>query len=223
MKLSPSQTPFQARKIIHFHLSTLQTFDPSFPFTSSVAAREKLSKKPRLSTSINDDDNDDTTKIKPLFESTFSISDKDQDMAAANVSFDEIRKEPTTYDVIWAQWCLQHLSDRDLVSFLKRSKVSLAKQSQPAEAAATTTTTTTTSTSAVLDGSGIIVVKENVLRDEEDGSEKVWYDDEDHSITRTSNAYERVFKEAGLTIVRTQLQLGLPDELFPVRMWCLRE
>ena len=85
-----------------------------------------------------------------------------------------------------------------------------------------TTQSSTKKDNAVLDGAGIIVVKENVLRDEEDGGENVWYDDEDHSITRTSNAYERVFREAGLQVVRTELQLGLPEELFPVRIWCLR-
>lgn len=39
---------------------------------------------------------------------------------------------------------------------------------------------------------------------------------------RSTQAYERVFKESGLTIVRDQIQHGLPDELFVVKMWALR-
>lgn len=207
MKMTPSQSPFQARKMVHFHLSTLQTFDPSLPFSSSVAARAKLSKRAKLATPT------DETSIKPLFEPTYSALDDGDDKIITVEEGPGI--EPVKYDVIWCQWCLQHLSDKDLVSFLIRSKASLLKSSTEAA--------DTTSSTAVLNGAGIIVVKENVLRDETDGSEKVWYDDEDHSITRTSNAYERVFRQAGLVVLRTQLQLGLPEELFPVRMWALKD
>jgi protein N-terminal methyltransferase len=206
MKMTPSQTPLQARKLIHFHLSTLQTFDPSSPFTSSVASREKLSKRAKLSASSLGQ-----SSIKPLFESTYSILDEGDNFE--KIEEDGAAIEPVKYDVVWCQWCLQHLSDKDLIAFLIRAKASLL---QPREPHSETST-------AILNGAGIIVVKENVLRDEADGSEKVWYDDEDHSITRTSNAYERVFRQAGLVVIRTQLQMGLPEELFPVRIWALRD
>lgn len=39
---------------------------------------------------------------------------------------------------------------------------------------------------------------------------------------RSTKAYERVFMEAGLNVVRSEVQLGLPAELFVVRMWALR-
>jgi protein N-terminal methyltransferase len=207
MKMTTSQSPFEARKMIHFHLSTLQTFDPSSPFSSSVAARAKLSKRAKLEAPT------DETIIKPLFESTYSALDGGDDKAVTTE--EGAAMEPVKYDVIWCQWCLQHLSDKDLVSFLIRSKASLLKPSEGASEG--------THSTVILNGAGIIVVKENVLRDEKDGSEKVWYDDEDHSITRTSNAYERVFRQAGLVVIRTELQLGLPEELFPVRMWALRD
>lgn len=99
------------------------------------------------------------------------------------------------------------------MAFLNRSKVCLKPSND---------TQCEEGNGTVLDGAGIIVVKENVLRDTDDGSEGVWYDDEDHSITRTPNAYERVFREAGLEIVSKRVQQGLPEELFPVMMWCLR-
>jgi protein N-terminal methyltransferase len=200
MKLPPSQSPFKARKMVHFHLSTLQSFDPSMPYTSSVASHSKLSKRPKLEAA---------GEPQASFPTTYSVLDAGEveETGSKDIS------EPIRYDVIWCQWCLQHLSDRDLVTFLKKSVSCLVEP---------TSAPSTKKESAVLDGSGIIVVKENVLRDEADGNENVWYDDEDHSITRTSNAYERVFKEAGLQVVKTQLQLGLPEELFPVRIWCLR-
>lgn len=69
---------------------------------------------------------------------------------------------------------------------------------------------------------GFIVVKENVCADNDDGTEHVWWDDEDKSITRSTMAYERVFKEAGLDVVRCEVQEGLPAELFVVKMWALR-
>ena len=35
---------------------------------------------------------------------------------------------------------------------------------------------------------------------------------------RSKQAYERVFREAGLRVVRSEVQLGLPAELFAVHM-----
>lgn len=93
---------------------------------------------------------------------------------------------------------LQHLSDEDLIAFLGRAKRSLVPED------------------------GVIVVKENVCTENEDGTERVWWDEEDKSVTRSIQAYERVFKEAGLTVVKTDVQLGLPIELFVVKMWALR-
>lgn len=176
----PSKSPFQARKAVHFHCSTLQDFEPSRPYSSS----------PR----VGDGD------ISP----TVSIDDEPSQHPATNgdarAESDGVagsRAEPVSYDLVWAQWCLQHLSDRDLISFLQRSKAALKQ-------------------------GGIIGVKENVCTEEADGTERVWYDDEDHSITRSTKAYERVFKEAGLEIVKCEVQFGMPAELFVVKMWALR-
>jgi protein N-terminal methyltransferase len=70
----------------------------------------------------------------------------------------------------------------------------------------------------------MIFIKENICSESpEDGvTERSIWDDEDHSITRSTNAYQRVFREAGLELVDTQVQLGLPEELFVVKMWALK-
>lgn len=212
MNLPPSKTAFNARKAIHFHLSTLQTFDPAKPYSSSLSSNSKLSTK-RIKLQEG--------STQSLYEPTLSVGEEGQDEKSAHDTEGAreaiSKQEPIEYDVIWGQWCLQHLSDKDLIAFLQRAKACLRKPLP-----SSSSNSQRSSSTAILDGSGIIVVKENVLRATKDGSEQVWYDDEDHSITRTPNAYERVFRQAGLEIVKTQLQLGLPDELLPVQIWCLR-
>ncbi|SJX61911.1 related to TAE1-AdoMet-dependent proline methyltransferase [Sporisorium reilianum f. sp. reilianum] len=171
----PSKSPFQARKAVHFHCSTLQDIEPSRPYSSAPRVGDG-----NIAPTVSVDD-------EPASEAHAS----QQDGVAGS------QHEPVTYDLVWAQWCLQHLSDKDLIAFLKRSKAALKQ-------------------------GGIIGVKENVCTEEADGTERVWYDDEDHSITRSTKAYERVFKEAGLDIVKCEIQFGMPAELFVVKMWALR-
>jgi protein N-terminal methyltransferase len=68
-------------------------------------------------------------------------------------------KQPHGYDVIWCQWCLGHLSDRQLVRFLKQSKQSLRPR-------------------------GVIIVKENCCAEEKPGEPESIYDPDDSSVTR---------------------------------------
>jgi protein N-terminal methyltransferase len=65
------------------------------------------------------------------------------------------------FDVVWCQWCLTYLTDADLITFLKRSQAALRKE-----------------------GPGVIVVKENVCRDDEGGVPKISFDETDSSVTR---------------------------------------
>jgi protein N-terminal methyltransferase len=67
----------------------------------------------------------------------------------------------TRFDVVWCQWCLGHLSDDELVHFLIKTKDALK-----------------------VPGGSVIVVKENVCRDTEDGSARTVFDDQDSSLTR---------------------------------------
>lgn len=103
-------------------------------------------------------------------------------------------KPEKQYDLIWNQWCLGHLTDKQLVAFLERCSKSLTSE-------------------------GWIIVKENIStrKDEVDA-----FDELDSSVTRTDKKYRRIFEEAGLLLIKTELQLGFPKELYPVRFYALR-
>jgi len=107
-------------------------------------------------------------------------------------------------DIAWCQWCLGHLSDPDLISFLRKCKNALREG-----------------------GRSLIVVKENLCRDlqDENGeaiSPRTIFDEQDSSLTRSDLAWKEAFKEAGLTLVKEQIQRGLPEELYKVKMYALR-
>jgi len=103
------------------------------------------------------------------------------------------------YDVVWCQWCLGHLSDEELVQFLKRSKEALR-----------------TTADGTGDFEGLIVVKENLC------SENVSFDSQDSSLTRSDHAWKQCFEAAGLRILKEEVQLGLPEGLYTVKMYALR-
>jgi protein N-terminal methyltransferase len=68
------------------------------------------------------------------------------------------------FDVIWCQWCLGHLSDDDLVAFLRRSHAALKVKEK---------------------GKSLIVVKENLCSDLDDGTPRTVFDEQDSSLTRS--------------------------------------
>ncbi|KAG6898375.1 hypothetical protein C0992_009050 [Termitomyces sp. T32_za158] len=105
------------------------------------------------------------------------------------------------FDVIWCQWCLGHLSDPDLVAFLRRSHAALREKEK---------------------GKSVIVVKENLCKDKEDGSACTVFDDQDSSLTRSDMAWKNIFKEAGLRLVMEKVQEGFPAGLYAVKMYALR-
>lgn len=63
---------------------------------------------------------------------------------------------------------------------------------------------------------GYIFVKENI------SSIENLFDDQDKSWTRTERSFQRIFKDAGLVIVKSSLQHGFPKELFKVKLWALK-
>lgn len=101
------------------------------------------------------------------------------------------------YNLIWLQWCVGHLTDTQLVAFLRRCRDVLA--------------------AATPDSPAAIVVKENNTTTAAD-----LFDDLDSSVTRTDDKFRALFREAGLRLVRTELQNGLPKGLYPVRMYALK-
>jgi len=105
------------------------------------------------------------------------------------------------YDTIWVQWVVIYLTDDDFVQFLK----ACARALKPG---------------------GIIVIKENVLRDDDPrhlqpGGEGGGASAYDGSVTRSRELMERIFKKAGLKIDLERAQAPWPDTMLPVRMWAL--
>ncbi|KAF1941272.1 hypothetical protein EJ02DRAFT_455338 [Clathrospora elynae] len=119
-----------------------------------------------------------------------------------NLGLQDWVPEAGAYDVIWNQWCVGHLTDAQLVVYLRRCKEGLRKAAEGEE----------TSISWV-------VVKENMSTDIR---HKDIYDEEDSSVTRSDEKFRRLFQEAGLKIVATEQQRGMPKELYPVRIYALR-
>lgn len=183
LKNPPSQTPFSARKAAHFHLSVLQDLDPSKPYSTSSPT---FVPPPTISPSRLPTD-------KPISSET-EEADKIAEESACS------RDEPLKFDVIWCQWLLQHASDNDLLAFLKRARKALKEPENMAEGIEIQDSLNVPQNESVeekelrirkakiqieLDhGAGAIFVKENVCTEEEDGTERVIWDDEDSSMTR---------------------------------------
>ena len=98
------------------------------------------------------------------------------------------------YDVIWIQWCLGHLTDKQVTATLQRLRPNLADK-------------------------GWIFIKENVSTDPH--GEDI-FDDEDSSVTRSEDKLKMLFKEAGYAILRHEVQTGFPRGWYPVKMYALR-
>lgn len=98
------------------------------------------------------------------------------------------------YDLIWNQWCLGQLTDKQLEGYLGKSKRWVRK-------------------------GGWIVVKEN-MSTEPRGQDV--FDEVDSSVTRADEKFRDIFEKAGLRIVATELQRGMPKEIYPVRCYALQ-
>lgn len=63
---------------------------------------------------------------------------------------------------------------------------------------------------------GTVVVKENIAPVED------VFDPTDLSVTRTDAKFRELFARAGLRLIASDVQKGMPRELYPVRMYCLK-
>lgn len=68
-----------------------------------------------------------------------------------------------------------------------------------------------------LQPNGTIVVKENNAPGDD------VFDETDSSVTRSNASFQKLFKKAGLKLIATELQRGLPKELYAVRMYALKQ
>jgi protein N-terminal methyltransferase len=118
-----------------------------------------------------------------------------------NVGLQDWVPEKGAYNLIWNQWCVGHLTDAQFVAYLGRCKDGLVKPQGDEKVEAW------------------IVVKENLSTDIR---HRDVYDEEDSSVTRSDEKFRKLFKDAGLKIVTTELQRGMPKELYPVRIYALK-
>jgi protein N-terminal methyltransferase len=105
-------------------------------------------------------------------------------------------KPEKKYDLIWTQWCVGHLTDLQLLDYIARCRNALTE-------------------------TGIMVVKENISTDPH-GEDM--YDDMDSSVTRTDEKFRKLFKDAGMNLIKSDAQSGFPKsfKLLPVRSYALR-
>jgi len=109
-----------------------------------------------------------------------------------NTGLQNFTPEKEVYDVIWVQWVLGHLTDDDLIAFLKRCQTGLKKN-------------------------GLIVLKENLT-----SSGQVEMDHTDSSVTRPHSLLVDIIQRSGMTIVKEQKQQRFPNDLYEVRMFALQ-
>lgn len=109
-----------------------------------------------------------------------------------NVGLQDFQDNGTKYDVVWSQWVLGHLTDEDLVDFVKI----IAK---------------------MLEKNGIFVIKENFTKDDE-----TIKDETDSSVTRPIAKFKKLMKQADMKVIKEARQTNFPKSLFPVYMLALR-
>ncbi|QBM86514.1 protein N-terminal methyltransferase [Metschnikowia aff. pulcherrima] len=63
---------------------------------------------------------------------------------------------------------------------------------------------------------GTLIVKENIAPVED------IFDPTDLSVTRTDAKFRQLFQMAGFKLIASDVQKGMPKELYPVRMYCLK-
>ncbi|KAM3138475.1 Alpha N-terminal protein methyltransferase 1B [Paramecium bursaria] len=95
------------------------------------------------------------------------------------------------YDCIWIQWVSIYLQDDDFINLLKRLQMK---------------------------NRGLIFLKENVLFDDIQTKQ---IDLQDFQITRSRQHYRELIKQSGLRIIGEMEQVGIPQEIYPIRMFCM--
>lgn len=170
----------------------IDIIEPVEKFTAVLTAPESpLVKAKQLQRVWNLPLQEWTAAATPSFQHPDSIATTTKN----NSPHDDV-STPPQYDLIFNQWCLNHLSLPSLNAYFK-SLIPL-----------------------LLPG-GWIIVKENLSTDAF-GADV--FDAEDSSVTRSDANWRLAFEQAGLKIVKTELQTGFPKELglFPVRIYALR-
>ncbi|KAL8387897.1 hypothetical protein RB595_009593 [Gaeumannomyces hyphopodioides] len=132
--------------------------------------------------------------VEPIAKFTATLGEVAGVRSVSNIGLEEWEPQAgATYDLVWTQWCLGHLTDDAVVLYLKRCKAALTPET------------------------GLIVVKENLSSSEDDLFDKL-----DSSVTRRDSKFLALFEAAGLQVMRTEIQRGMPKGLFQVKSYALR-
>ncbi|KAM0483100.1 hypothetical protein ACHAPX_002545 [Trichoderma viride] len=140
---------------------------------------------------------DEVDVIEPVAKFTAGLQGKEGVRHVYNQGLQDWQPvDGLTYDLIWTQWCVGHLTDSQLVEYLKRCQVAL-------------------------NPGAMIVLKENLSTSGRDV-----FDELDSSVTREDDKFRQIFEEAGLQLVKSELQRGFPETpqmtLLPVKMYALK-
>ena len=131
----------------------------------------------------------------PLFlkkAKSYLKSYKERVLAYHAVGLQDFYPQTDRYSLIWCQWVLAHLNDKDLLEFFAKSKKALKEK-------------------------GLIVAKENVVMELEERK----YHQDDSSETRSCKVFRKLFEEAGLTIQKEVKQSNFPSGMLEVRTFVL--
>ncbi|CZT22635.1 related to putative methyltransferase [Ramularia collo-cygni] len=131
--------------------------------------------------------------VEPVKSFTDEVKDEGCVGKIYNVGLEGWKPE-YTYDLIWNQWCVGQLTDVQLVAYLKTLP-------------------------AFLNEGGWIIVKENMSNHHL--GEDV-FDPDDSSVTRTDVKFRKIFEDAGLKLLATEVQKRFPKDLYPVRAYALQ-
>ncbi|KAK6013009.1 hypothetical protein OSTOST_21785 [Ostertagia ostertagi] len=125
--------------------------------------------------------------LLPLFKNVGN-----ENVTRVQVGLQNFYPDPSSFDLIWIQWCSGHLTDSDMVEFLRRCIDGLTDD-------------------------GVIVFKDNLSAQQEPE-----FDCEDYSWTRPEPLVLELFTRAGLRVVAENLQTGFPSGMYKVKMFALK-
>lgn len=129
------------------------------------------------------------------------------------------------YDIIWAQWTLGHLTDEELIDFLKKSKLALrSPDSMKGDDRDESIEGQNGDERVRFDrNGGLIIVKENIYVDPSDpDGDNFLFDPEDSSVTRSHKCFLRIFEQAGLNLIQQEIQRGFDPDLYKVHFYALQ-
>lgn len=107
------------------------------------------------------------------------------------VGLQDFCPKPSTYDLIWIQWVIGHLTDGDCVRFLERCRVSLKP-------------------------GGMICIKDNTS-----ATDTFVVDKNDSSLTRSLPYLLHLCEITGLNVVHQKVQNNFPTDIYPVHILAL--